>query len=119
MFDVGFFELCIIGVVALLVIGPDKLPKAARTAGLWVGRAKRMVARVKSDIDAEIRQDELKELQEFREAKDAFSNIKDQVSSVTKDLKSPVLDSKADKSSNSSGPDKDKDAGEQPAKPQA
>lgn len=60
MFDIGFFELVIIGVVALLVIGPERLPKVARTAGMWLGRGRRFVASVKSDIDREIAGDELK-----------------------------------------------------------
>ena len=67
MFDVGFWELAIIAVIALLVIGPERLPKAARTAGLWVGRARRMVTDVKADIDREIRESELDELKKAGE----------------------------------------------------
>ena len=40
MFDIGFLELVVVGVVALLVVGPERLPKLARTAGLWMGRAR-------------------------------------------------------------------------------
>ena len=61
MFDIGFWELAIIGVVALLVIGPERLPRVARTAGLWLGRARRFVSTVKADIDREIAADELKQ----------------------------------------------------------
>ena len=60
MFDIGFWELTIIGVVALLVIGPERLPRVARTTGLWLGRARRFVSSVKADIDREIAADELK-----------------------------------------------------------
>ncbi len=60
MFDIGFWELAVIGVVALLVIGPERLPRVARTTGLWVGRARRFVSGVKADIDREIAADELK-----------------------------------------------------------
>ena len=60
MFDIGFWELAIIGVVALLVIGPERLPRVARTAGLWLGRARRFVSSVKADIDRELAADELK-----------------------------------------------------------
>ena len=67
MFDVGFWELAIIAVIALLVIGPERLPKAARTAGLWVGRARRMVTDVKADIDREIREGDLDELKKAGE----------------------------------------------------
>jgi sec-independent protein translocase protein TatB len=62
MFDVGFWELLIIGIVALLVIGPERLPAVARTAGAWFGRAKRFIAGVKQDIDQELRADELKRI---------------------------------------------------------
>lgn len=60
MFDIGFWELTMIAVIALLVIGPDKLPDVARTAGKWVGRARRFVGDVKTDIDRELKQEELK-----------------------------------------------------------
>jgi len=60
MFDIGFWELTTIAVIALLVIGPDKLPGVARTAGKWVGRARRFVGDVKSDIDRELKQEELR-----------------------------------------------------------
>jgi len=64
MFDIGFWELSVIGIVALLVIGPDKLPGVARTAGKWVGRTRRFVSQVKNDIDREINQDELRKMLE-------------------------------------------------------
>ncbi len=64
MFDIGFWELAIIAVVGLLVIGPDKLPGVARTAGKWVGRTRRFVNQVKTDIDREIKQDELRKMLE-------------------------------------------------------
>ncbi|MGW8309612.1 MAG: Sec-independent protein translocase protein TatB [Thiogranum sp.] len=60
MFDIGFWELTVIGVVALLVIGPERLPRVARTAGMWVGRARRFVSSVKADIDRELAAEELK-----------------------------------------------------------
>ena len=64
MFDIGFWELTIIAIVALIVIGPDKLPGVARTAGKWVGRTRRFVNQVKTDIDREVRQDELRKMLE-------------------------------------------------------
>ena len=63
MFDVGLSELMVIGVVALVVIGPERLPKVARTAGLILGRLQRYVSDVKADIHREIQLDELKQLQ--------------------------------------------------------
>jgi sec-independent protein translocase protein TatB len=62
MFDVGFWELVVIAVVALIVIGPERLPKAARVAGMWLGRARRTLASVKSEIDRELKAQELKEI---------------------------------------------------------
>ncbi|HSG21799.1 MAG TPA: Sec-independent protein translocase protein TatB [Azonexus sp.] len=63
MFDIGFSELMLIGIVALIVIGPERLPKVARTLGHLLGRAQRYVNDVKSDINREIQLDELKKLQ--------------------------------------------------------
>lgn len=63
MFDVGFSELIVIGIVALVVIGPERLPKVARTAGLLLGRLQRYVNDVKADINRELQLDELKKLQ--------------------------------------------------------
>jgi sec-independent protein translocase protein TatB len=60
MFDIGFSELLLTALVALLVIGPERLPKVARTIGLWTGRARRFVNQVKEDIDREIKAEELK-----------------------------------------------------------
>ncbi len=63
MFDIGFSELVVIGIVALVVIGPERLPKVARTAGLLLGRMQRYVGDVKADISREMQLDELKKLQ--------------------------------------------------------
>lgn len=60
MFDIGFTELLVIGVVALVVIGPERLPRVARTVGHLMGRMQRYVADVKADINREIELDELR-----------------------------------------------------------
>lgn len=68
MFDIAFSELLVIGLVALIVIGPERLPKLARTAGQWLGRLNRYVAQVKQDIDRDLKLEELRRLQqEMRE----------------------------------------------------
>ncbi|WP_025871658.1 Sec-independent protein translocase protein TatB [Methylobacillus glycogenes] len=64
MFDIAFSELVVIGVVALIVIGPEKLPKVARTVGLLLGRVQRYINGVKSDISRELRFEELQRLQQ-------------------------------------------------------
>jgi sec-independent protein translocase protein TatB len=60
MFDIGFTELLLIGLVALFVLGPERLPGAVRTAGLWIGRAKRSFANIKSEVEREIGADEIR-----------------------------------------------------------
>ena len=62
MFDVGFQELTLIGVIALIVVGPERLPRMARTLGLWMGKIRYYVGQVKSDIEREVRAQELKEM---------------------------------------------------------
>ncbi len=61
MFDMGFLELLVIGIIALIVLGPERLPKAARAVGLWVGKAKQGFESIKTEIDRELK---VKELQE-------------------------------------------------------
>lgn len=69
MLDVSFFELVVIGIVALVVIGPERLPKVARTAGHLFGRMQRYVNDVKADISREMQLDELKKLKsDFQES---------------------------------------------------
>lgn len=68
MFDIGFIELLICGVIALLVLGPERLPTAARAAGRWVGGARRMVSQFTSELDRQLKADELRE--ELRKAGD-------------------------------------------------
>lgn len=63
MFDIGFSEMVVIAVVALVVLGPERLPKVARTAGHLLGRLQRYVNDVKADINREMQLDELKKLQ--------------------------------------------------------
>jgi len=64
MFDIGFTELLVIGVVALIVIGPERLPRVARTVGHLMGRLQRYVSDVKADINREIELEELKKMRQ-------------------------------------------------------
>ena len=84
MFDVGFSELMVIAIVALVVIGPERLPKVARTAGLLLGRLQRYVNGVKADISREMQLDELKQLQaQMQESARSFENsIRSEIQSV-------------------------------------
>jgi len=62
MFEIGFWEIVLIGIIALVVLGPERLPQVARTAGLWIGKARGMMRQVKADIDRELAADELKRM---------------------------------------------------------
>ena len=75
MFDIGFLELAIIAVVGLIVIGPERLPEVARTVGTWVGKFRRFVGSVKSDIESELRQDEIRKALERDAGLDELKQI--------------------------------------------
>lgn len=60
MFDVGFTELLLVGIVALVVLGPERLPGAVRTAGLWIGRIKRSFSAIRAEVEREIGADEIR-----------------------------------------------------------
>ena len=72
MFDMGFLELLLIGIIALIVLGPERLPKAARTVGLWVAKAKQGFESVKIEIDRELKVQELQ--QQIKEQKEKIEN---------------------------------------------
>ena len=82
MFDVGFSELVVIALVALIVIGPERLPKVARTAGILLGRLQRYVNDVKSHINREIQLDELKKMQQ-----EVATQVREVEHSVTEQMK--------------------------------
>lgn len=92
MFDIGFSELVMIGVVALIVIGPERLPKVARTAGHLLGRLQRYVSTVKSDISREMQLDELKKAgEQFKQSLEQTENrITEEVTGAQNALKGMV-----------------------------
>jgi sec-independent protein translocase protein TatB len=67
MFDIGFSELVAVGLIALIVLGPKRLPEVARTAGRWMGQLRRFIADVKQDIDREVHSEDLAELRKLRQ----------------------------------------------------
>lgn len=75
MFDVGLSELLVIGLVALIVIGPKRLPEVARAAGRWAGRLRRFVSDVKQDLDRELHQAELSELRQLKQELDETRRV--------------------------------------------
>ena len=95
MFDIGFWELSIIGIVALLVIGPERLPAVARTVGKYVGRANRFISNVKDDISKELKDEDLKKILADQqkladEYKQAASSMNSAISSESESLRGSV-----------------------------
>src|SRR6516162_8461273 len=88
MFDVGFSEIVLIAVVALIVIGPEKLPKVARTLGHMFGRLQRYVNEVKADINREIELDELRKLQ--NQVQTAAHDFERSVTQAARDVETGV-----------------------------
>jgi len=86
MFDVGFSELIVIALVALIVIGPERLPRVARTLGALLGRAQRYVNDVKADIQREVDMDELKSVQSTFQ--DAAKSVEQSVNQAGEELQS-------------------------------
>lgn len=84
MFDVGFWELLLIGIVALVVVGPERLPEVARTTGRWVSKARRFVAGVKSDINSELESGELHKI--LGAQKEQIQELRTMVDSTRKEL---------------------------------
>jgi sec-independent protein translocase protein TatB len=97
MFDIGFSELMVIAVVALIVIGPERLPRVARTAGHLVGRLQRYVNDVKADINREIELDELRKFKdEFEQSvQSAQSDLTSEMHKVEESFNSIVHDASA------------------------
>ena len=92
MFDIGFMELMLISVVALIVIGPERLPAAIRTATLWIGRAKRSFTQVKSEIEREINADEIKRQLHNESILSNLKKVKDKADTFVADTKKQIDD---------------------------
>ncbi len=90
MFDVGFSELCLIGLVSLLVIGPERLPKVARIAGFWLGKTRSMMASVKAEIKQELQAEEFRQMVKEHEATKAFQQVLDEASDAAHSIKSSL-----------------------------
>ena len=94
MFDFGMWEIAIIFVITLIVVGPEKMPALARKTGLYVGKFRKFVSKIKNDINSEIEAEELKEQlsikneellvsQTLDEAKSGIDEIKDEASKIS------------------------------------
>ncbi|HNF66389.1 Sec-independent protein translocase protein TatB [Plasticicumulans sp.] len=90
MFEIGFWELVLIGVVALVVIGPERLPGVARTVGRWVGRARQIVSTVRSEVERELQIEEMKRTIAEHDTAEQFRQLHDQIRTLESELRSSV-----------------------------
>ena len=105
MFDIGFPELVVVSVVALLVIGPEKLPETIRTMSLWVGRIQRSFASIRQEIESEIGADEIRQqlhnesiMKELKDTKNTLQNAgKDVRTTINTSAKGTVTSTVDDK----------------------
>lgn len=88
MFDMGFTELMLIGIVALVVIGPERLPGVARTAGKYFGRLKRFMTTIKADVEQELRADELRAI--LVDQQKELNTLKDSISGAGKEFEKDI-----------------------------
>lgn len=108
MFDVGFTEIMLIMVIALIVVGPERLPALARTIGRWVAKARTIVTSVKAEVEREIRVDELKRsiqqqtpVEEFKQLADEMKSVGSSVDAAGREIRSSVDDKSGSSSASS------------------
>jgi len=97
MIDLGLSKLALIGVVALVVVGPERLPKVARMAGTLMGRAQRYMAEVKSEVNRQVELDELKKMQEaatsaMRDVQSSMKDVESGFAQTTQEVSSSFTD---------------------------
>ena len=98
MFDIGFSEMLVIGLVALIVIGPERLPRVARTLGHLAGRLQRYVADVKADINREVELDELRKMKDTvqQAASGIESSVQEELNKTESELNSAAASATAE-----------------------
>lgn len=116
MFDIGFSEMIFIMVIVLLVVGPERLPRIARTAGLWLGKMRGFVSTVKADIDRELATDELRKALDKQAAMPELEELIDEVSGKPirtehSDIDGPAVEQPADNTTGDTPDEPDGQAG--------
>ena len=103
MFDIGFPELLLVSVVALLVVGPDRLPESIRTLTLWLGRFRRSFANIKQEIENEIGADEIRAqiyndsiLEDIAKSKETLEDVRSELTGAIAEVDGSVTDLKAE-----------------------
>jgi sec-independent protein translocase protein TatB len=90
MFEVGFWELVMVGLVALLVIGPERLPKAARLAGFWIGKTRSIIAGVKAEIAEELQAEEMRQTLKEQADLEEVKQLMDESRQALQDINSSL-----------------------------
>ena len=90
MFDFGFWEIAIIGIIILVVVGPERMPSLARKTGIYAGKLNKFITKIKNDIDEQIKFDELKEKLSFDDEKSTLSEVLDDVKVSSEDSKKEI-----------------------------
>lgn len=86
MFDIGFWELALVGLIALLVIGPERLPRVARLTGFWLGKARSMVASVKQEIREELYAEEIRQTLTEQSPANELNKLVEETSSTVQSM---------------------------------
>ncbi len=87
MFDIGFWEFALIGVIALIVVGPERMPAIARKAGHYIGKAKKITNKIQEDISTELDTDTLKEQLNFEDQSLGVGDILQDTKNTLNDIK--------------------------------
>ena len=95
MFDVGFWEFALIGVIALIIVGPERMPGIARTAGKYAGKVKRFIAKIQDDVSEELEVDKLKEQLNAMDKDANIVEIFDETKQTISDIKTDVKKTKS------------------------
>lgn len=95
MFDIGFSELVLTALVALIVFGPERLPHAARTAGLWIGRIKRVLADTRREVERELGADEIRRQLHNESVMKSLNESPQAIERAVKELVAPELEKPA------------------------
>ncbi|NJN47672.1 MAG: twin-arginine translocase subunit TatB [Candidatus Competibacteraceae bacterium] len=92
MFDVGLWELMLLFIIGLVVVGPERLPSLARTVALWINKARRMVSDVRDEVEKELRVEEIKRSIRQEETVGEMQQLAKRINSINSDLKADVMD---------------------------
>lgn len=95
MFDIGFSELVLTALVALIVFGPERLPQAARTAGLWIGRIKRVLADTRREVERELGADEIRRQLHNESVMKSLNESPQAIERAVKEIVAPELEKPA------------------------